>query len=64
MDGLSQLHRLCEIEHDMGAFLLYSSVVGSQLIKKCTVCCSRHSEMVMQEIQSRASIHSTDLVKY
>lgn len=26
MEHLSQLHRLCEIEHDMGAF--YSSVVS------------------------------------
>lgn len=30
MEGPSQLHRVCEIEHDMGVFLLYSSVSGGK----------------------------------
>lgn len=33
MESLSQLHELCEIEHDMGVFLLYSSSAGGQLVK-------------------------------
>ena len=42
MEGLSQLHGLCEIEHDLDVFLLYPAAAG-QLFKYCMLLQARCS---------------------
>lgn len=47
MEWLSQLHRLCEVEHDMVVFGLCSSAAGGHLVQQRAAWCCRRIEVMV-----------------